>query len=352
VSRQIDEKRQADYAASLVEQLVAADMAEVPAIVQKLAGYRRWADPLLLQEYTKAAQGSNRKLHLALALVPVDDAKIAELRDDLAQVSPTAFALVRDALLTHRDRVIEPLWSVALDAKRGAQERFQAGCALATYAPEDPRWSQINAFVAGRLVTLEASALVAWQKALRPAKRQLIKPLAVIYGDTTQEKLSRIYATETLADYVADRPDELFDLLTDAELFQFPVLIDKLSVHKDKAVALAYEETCKQPPLAASEDQKELLANRQANVAVQAGTPGPGLAITPVQSRSEGSQRPDSLDQSSWGRSADDPPTSRHRTRPDDSPSACAHARRFCTVAILFSSATRADREASDGLRE
>jgi eukaryotic-like serine/threonine-protein kinase len=268
VSRQIDEKRQADYAASLVEQLVAADIAEVPGIVQKLAGYRRWADPLLLQEYAKAAQGSNRNLHLALALVPVDDAKIAELRDDLAQVSPTAFALVRDALLTHRDRVIEPLWSVALDAKRGAQERFQAGCALATYAPEDPRWSQINAFVAGRLVTLEASALVAWQKALRPAKRQLIKPLAVIYRDTTQEKLSRIYATETLADYVADRPDELFDLLTDAELFQFPALIDKLSAHKDKAVALAYEETRKQPPLTASEDQKELLASRQANVAV------------------------------------------------------------------------------------
>jgi eukaryotic-like serine/threonine-protein kinase len=268
VSRQIAEKRQADYAASLVEQLVGADIAEVPAIVQKMAGYRGWADPLLVQEYAKAAQGSNRKLHLALALLPVDGTKIAELQDELSRVSPSSFSLVRDSLLTYRDRVTEPLWNVALDAKKEVQERFQAGCALATYAPEDRRWNQINAFVAGRLVTLEASALVAWQKALRPARRQLIKPLAVIYRDTTQEKLSRIYATETLADYAAEQPDELFELLTDAELFQFPVLIDKLSGHRDKAVALAYEEIRIQPPLAASEDQRELLANRQANVAM------------------------------------------------------------------------------------
>ena len=37
---------------------------------------------------------------------------------------------------------------------------------------------EINTFVAAHLVTLEASALVAWREALRPAKAQLIKPLA------------------------------------------------------------------------------------------------------------------------------------------------------------------------------
>ncbi len=196
VSRQIDGEtpRRLRHAALVERTRRRRHGQEVPAIVQKLAGYRRWADPLLLQEYTKAAQGSNRKLHLALALVPVDDAKIAELRDDLAQVSPTAFALVRDALLTHRDRVIEPLWSVALDAKRGAQERFQAGCALGrAYALEDPRWNQINAFVAGRLVTLEASALVAWQKAL--ASRQAAVDQATcrdLWGHNSRETLSHL----------------------------------------------------------------------------------------------------------------------------------------------------------------
>ena len=81
-------------AAALVERLVAADIAEVPGIVQELDGYRRWADPLLRQEDAKAAKGSNKKLHLDLALLPVDEGKIAELRDELPLVSPSQFPVV------------------------------------------------------------------------------------------------------------------------------------------------------------------------------------------------------------------------------------------------------------------
>jgi serine/threonine protein kinase/formylglycine-generating enzyme required for sulfatase activity len=268
VSRQIEEKRQADYAASLVAQIIAADIIEVPSIVQKLDGYRRWADPLLWQEDAQAAQGSNRKLHLSLALLPVDNSKIAELRDKLPLVSPSQFGIVRVALSRYKDSVVEPLWNVALDPKRKTPQRFQAACALATYAPNDLRWSQINTLVAGRLVTLEASALVAWREALRPAKARLIKPLASIYRDTAQDRRYRSYATETLADYAADRPAELFDLLADAELFQFPVLFDKLEGLKETVVALAHDEIGKQPSEKATEDQKERLAKRQANAAV------------------------------------------------------------------------------------
>jgi hypothetical protein len=42
-----------EVASSLVEQLVLADIAEVPKLVDKLADYRRWADPLLTQELSK-----------------------------------------------------------------------------------------------------------------------------------------------------------------------------------------------------------------------------------------------------------------------------------------------------------
>jgi formylglycine-generating enzyme required for sulfatase activity len=163
-----------------------------------------------------------------------------------------------------------------LDPSRETQQRFQAACALATYTPDDRRWSQINNFVAGRLVTLEASALVAWREALRPAKAQLIEPLALIYRDTKQKEQSRSFATETLADYVADRPDELFNLLADAEEFQFPAMFDKLAGHKGKAVALAHEELARKPAEKATEDQMELLAKRRANAAVallKLGTP-------------------------------------------------------------------------------
>lgn len=278
ISRQVEEKRQADYAAALVKRLVAADITEVPGIVQEVDGYRRWADPLLRQADAQAKKGSNKKLHLALGLLPVDESKVAELRDDLLLVSPSPFAVVRDALLPSKDRVAEPLWNVALDKRQKDQQRFQAACALATYTPDDNRWTQINEFVAGRLVTLEASALVAWREALRPAKTKLIKPLASIYRNTSQKEKEqfRSFATETLADYTANQPEELFTLLADAEEFQFPVIFQKLARHKGDAVRQATEELTRKPPPKATEDEKELLAKRQANTAVallRLGTP-------------------------------------------------------------------------------
>ena len=130
VSRQIEEKRQADYAAALVKRLIAADIIEVPGIVQELDGYRRWADPLLRQEDAEAKKGSNQKLHLDLALLPVDESKIAELRDDLLLVSPSKFPVVRDALLPYKDSVAEPLWNVALDTKREAAAAVSSGVCL------------------------------------------------------------------------------------------------------------------------------------------------------------------------------------------------------------------------------
>jgi eukaryotic-like serine/threonine-protein kinase len=264
-------------AASLVDRLVSADITEVPAIVQKLRPFRRWANLLLRQEDANSARGSNQELYLAMALLPVDASKIAELRDRLPLVSPSQFPVVRTALLPYKDRVTKPLWNLALDPKRDVRQRFEAACALATYAPDDREWGQVNTFVAARLVTLEASALVAWREALRPAKDQLIKPLSSIYRDTSQKEQSRIYAAETLTDYAGDRLDGLFDLLADAELFQFPVLLASLAAHKDKTVALAHEELGKHLPDGASEDQKERLAKRQANAAIamlELGAPG------------------------------------------------------------------------------
>ncbi len=161
-------------AKALVEQLTAADIAEVPRIVDSLAGYRRWADPLLTQEDGQTEADSKQKLHTALALLPVDESKVNYLRDQLLVVTPTQFPFVRDALLPHKASIVEPLWHVALDSKREEQRRFQAACALATYAPGDERWSGINSFVAGHLVTLQTSELVAWREALRRRRASLL----------------------------------------------------------------------------------------------------------------------------------------------------------------------------------
>ena len=140
--------------------------------------------------------------------------------------------------------------------------------ALATYAPDDQRWGKIGAFVANHLVKLEASSMVAWRDELRPAKAKLITPLSAIYREKSQKEQSRIYATETLTDYAVDQPDELFELLADADTFQFAMVFEKLGRHKDRVVAHAQDELAKKLADNKTEDDKESLAKRQAHAAV------------------------------------------------------------------------------------
>ena len=49
-AQQIEQKRQAEYEANLVGQLVKAEIREVPGIVQEIEKNRRGTDPLLRQE--------------------------------------------------------------------------------------------------------------------------------------------------------------------------------------------------------------------------------------------------------------------------------------------------------------
>ena len=227
---------------SLVEQLRKADVTEVRSIVASLDAYRSWADSPLKLEEVKAKDGSPQKLHFALALLPVDATQVAYLRDQLLVVTPTEFPVVRDVLLAYQDEIIEPLWKVALDPKISADRRFQAACALGTFAADDKRWDAIGTLVANHLVSRQASEFLAWKEALRPAKSQLIPPLGVIYRDMAQERQARNYATETLADYATDQPDLLFGLLVDAEQFQFQAVFGKLAAHKERAIMLARQE--------------------------------------------------------------------------------------------------------------
>jgi serine/threonine protein kinase/formylglycine-generating enzyme required for sulfatase activity len=267
-AQKTEQKQQAEYAANLVDELFKAEMGEVPGIVHEIGKIRRWTDPLLRQKDTSASEKSDKKLRLALALLPVDESKIDELRDGLLRVSPGEFPVVRDALLAHRDRLLEWLWTAALDPRIDAQMQFQAACALATYAPDDPRWSRLNKFVAGRLVTFESSALVPWREALRPAKNQLIEPLTSIFRDTTQDALPRRFATETLADYQSGHPNALFNLLADSQRFQFEVMFNKLVAFGDRAITLAQAEIARHPAENATESEREALAKRQANAAL------------------------------------------------------------------------------------
>ena len=179
------------------------------------------------------------------------------------------FEYVRDLLKDDKDELVDYYWEVAKEDENPAL-RFQAACALATFDPENEHWEneEFRNFVAGHLVGVRPSELLPWSNALRPVKDHLVEPLSTIYRNPDAGEQVRSFATDTLADYLSDDAEELFDLLADANEKQFGPIFGKLTAHQERAIALGNAEVAKTLAEDASEADKEALAMRQANAAV------------------------------------------------------------------------------------
>ena len=104
-----------------------------------------------------------------------------------------------------------------------AAQRFRALVALAAFDPHAPRWKEAGAAAVGQLLSDNLLYLGAWVQALRPVRSHLIGPLGEFFRG---EKLAdyKVVAVKVLADYDADDPDALTELLLDADPKQYAVL--------------------------------------------------------------------------------------------------------------------------------
>jgi hypothetical protein len=105
----------------------------------------------------------------------------------------------------------------------------------------------------------------------RPVKNSLLDPLAVVFRDPRPERAAeRTLAANLLADYAADNPPTLADLLMDADDRQFTVIFAKLrdQVEKGLPILIGVIDTALPADLPSSDEQRETLAKRQANAAV------------------------------------------------------------------------------------
>ena len=270
VSLIFKERQNNAEASRLVEGLLTADTTHVSLLVDNLKEYESWVRDDLSAAYSESPDDSNAKLHAALAMLPHDMSVLEFLRGRLLRVSPTQFAPVRDLLRPHHRDVIEHYWSIADDTSIEPALRFRAACALADYDPQNKRWSdtEFTGFVAESMINVLPSQLLIWRDAMRPVRTHLSIPLSEIYRDATRSEQIRSVTTETLADYLADEPNGLFDMLADADGRQFPVIYEPLTAYRAKAIELANAEIAKTPAENANDDDKEAQAILQANSAV------------------------------------------------------------------------------------
>ncbi|HEY7331226.1 MAG TPA: protein kinase [Gemmataceae bacterium] len=272
IHEQVAQQRKAAHAAGLVQRLLDADTAQVPGVVGEMAEYRQCTDPLLRAEYDKAADKSRQKLHAGLALLPIDGSQVTYLHGRLLEAEPHEVPVIRDALAPHKDDLLVKLWAVVEKPEKGKEsQRLRAAAVLAQYDPESKQWAKCSPLLVNTLVLENPVYLGHWSEAFRPVKKSLLAPLADIFRDRNLERATeRTLATNLLADYAADQPQVLADLLMDADDKQFAVIYAKFKYRGEQDIPLltAVLDTKLPADLPSSADKRETLAKRQANAAV------------------------------------------------------------------------------------
>ncbi len=232
---QVEEKQNATHAAGLVQAVLNAETAQVPGIIGEMAEYRKWVDPLLREENVKAAEKSRQKLHASLALLPVDATQVEYLYGRLLEAAPHEVPVIGDALAPHRDELLNNLWAV-VEKPEKESHRLRAAAALAKYDQESQRWAKVQEAVGNDLVTVPAVYLARWMDSLRPVRSMLITPLSEVYRNPRRRDVERSLATDILADYAADQPQVLAELLMDADDKQFAVIYPKFKDQSEKGL--------------------------------------------------------------------------------------------------------------------
>jgi serine/threonine protein kinase/formylglycine-generating enzyme required for sulfatase activity len=261
----VNSRRQA---LSLVDKIKSADMEHVGEFVAQLQPYRHWADPALERIYDDGAAPAQERLRAALALAPVRPDLVDFLRQQLLTASPEELLVIRDALRDHGGEVAPLLWSFLHDGGADSEQRMRAACALAIYDPENSAWDQLKDTVADKLVTENPLRVDKWKAALAPERDALLEPLANIFRDGKRSETDRDMAASLLADYAADRPMLLAELILDADTSrQYTDLFTKLSADKQVAAHLMRQELAKKlvPDPRGTDDG---LARRQAQAGV------------------------------------------------------------------------------------
>jgi formylglycine-generating enzyme required for sulfatase activity len=239
----------------LCDRLLNADIADVPTIVNDIEFYRHWVNPLLQDASVEAEQehDTRKQLRSSLALLPVDSNQFDSLYERLLTAGPEELRVIRDTLKGQPATLVERLQRVLGSAEEDPERRLRAACALA--GCEGARTAEANGCwqAASTLIVNELLAAVQRNPShfsllvdlLRPARNQLLAPLAAIYRSKERSERERSLAASVLAEYAADQPDFLTQLVLDGDADQFAVLFAKLKEGGDRGLAVLNKELSK-----------------------------------------------------------------------------------------------------------
>jgi formylglycine-generating enzyme required for sulfatase activity/tRNA A-37 threonylcarbamoyl transferase component Bud32 len=244
--RALDER-----ALAQVNALLDASPQAVPAILRGLDDYREQIRPRLAEvrarpEPSQGREAARRlwrqhRARVALALLPEAAVREELVRWLVQAEDPAEVLLVREELAAHGKELAPGLWRTVDDPKVKSAARFRALVALARLDPNNRRWATAGSAAVEELLSANPLHLGAWVQALRPVRAALLGSLAEVFRGRRLVEFRQV-ATTVLADWAADRPELLGDLLLDADPKQDALLFPLLRRHRERAVVLFHAE--------------------------------------------------------------------------------------------------------------
>ena len=274
VSGWIYHSRMQTRAFAVVESLQSAATEDVPELLDQIDEVRDWVAPVLPDQFARSVPDSRGQLHLSLALLRDDHSQSRHLFTQVLAAAPTELALICSSLKQHMDlaTVTDYFRPILLSENQDSPSRFRAAAVLA--AVEAPDFAMkldesIARFVSNQLlaeISENRLLLHPWVKIFHPVREDLRNHLSSVFEDNERGESDREVAALILAEYVANNPEHLVELLLKATPKQHRIVLPRLEYHREPAVSLL-QTTYDQAPTNETYDERSILTTRRARAA-------------------------------------------------------------------------------------
>jgi len=190
-------------ASAVADSLRTANIRDVPARIEQLRTYRRWAGRPLAGLLASTENENDRDQQLRaslarLALWPGETSQSDYLYDRLLGSSPAELPVIWGILRKHDPAIEQRLWPLLDDAKADKEPRFRAACALANSdsAQIKDRWDSVSSFITDQFLTAaiknpgDYATLI---ETLRPVRKALLSPLARVFRDAGPKAYASLF---------------------------------------------------------------------------------------------------------------------------------------------------------------
>ena len=261
-----------------VRQLVDANLAEVPRLINEMSRRPSRVLPRLVERFNTLDQEPQKKLNVSLALHALDVGRRAEafdhLRERLLEATPGQLLTIceeldhqKKAWADSRRDFVSRFWKIVEEPPAGRMEqRIRAGAVLARFDPNGELWANFGATLVADLVRQNFSDFESWAELYRGARQSLIPELKKIFRDKTEGNAAeRKFATEMLMRETYCDVNELAELVLDADAKQFDVIFPR--IQQDEAVVRHFVEVLMSPARTDGDGMETYLAQQKANAA-------------------------------------------------------------------------------------